>query len=280
MTAPVTKRNPFKCAVIQMNSGNDIRSNLEHSKTLIESAVEQGAQLAVLPETFSCIDAMHKKQVDIAEKMGSGHIQDFISHTARQLGVWIIAGTIPTVPPDHNDRAHATSILFDDHGEQRAVYHKIHLFDVEIPGNDDSYHESNVFVAGTEPVVVDTPFAKIGLAVCYDLRFPELFRLMSKQGAEIVSLPAAFTAVTGAAHWEVLLRARAIENQVWLLGAGQNGVHANGKKTYGHSMIVDSWGTVTQRLENQDEAVAVSTVDLKEQARLRRSFPCLEHRTI
>lgn len=282
MATQKAERIPFKCAVIQMNSVAEVQSNLDRSRTLITSATEQGAQLIVLPETFACIGASDAKQLDVAEKIGHGRIQDFISELAQQFGVWIIAGSIPTVPADaHSDnKVLATSILFDNNGKQQAVYHKIHLFDVELPNGADSYHESRMFTAGNKPVVVETPFAKIGMAICYDLRFPELFRLMSERGAEIVSLPSAFTAVTGAAHWEVLMRARAIENQTWLLGAGQNGTHANSKKTYGHSMIVDPWGTITQRLESQNEAVAVATIDLGEQTYLRNSFPCLNHRVV
>ncbi len=282
MTTSTTKRTPFKCAVIQMNSGEDVQSNLNRGKTLITSAAEQGAQLVVLPETFACMGSSDDKQLGIAEQAGGGRIQDFIAQVAQQLGVWIVAGTIPTTPSDmrSDNKVSAASILFDDNGAQRAAYHKIHLFDVELPNGAASYHESKIFAAGHRPVVAETPFAKLGMAVCYDLRFPELFRLMSEQGAEVVSLPSAFTALTGAAHWRVLLRARAIENQTWLLGAGQNGTHANGKKTYGHSMAVDPWGTVIQQLEDQNEAVAVVTIDLTEQARLRNSFPCLSHRVI
>lgn len=267
----------FKCAAIQMNSSADVGENLERCQTLVATASQRKAQLVVLPETFAMIGSRDETQQQIAEELDSGPIQEALSQMARDFKVWIVAGTIPIKEPDH--KVFATSILLNPQGERCAVYQKIHLFDVDLP-DGTSYRESATFSAGKQPIIADTPFAKIGMAVCYDLRFPELFRLLGEGGADIMVLPSAFTAFTGEAHWETLLRARAIENQVWMVGAGQYGMHANHKKTYGHSMIVDPWGTVIERAGGSQDAVSIATIDLDQTQQVRARFPCLKHQVL
>lgn len=272
------KTRPFKCAVVQMNTGDDLDANLARSEALVTAAAEEQARLVVLPETFAFIGASSEEYLQVAEQPGGGRTQDFVAQLARRLGVWIVAGTIP-LATQRADRVAAACILFDDNGEQRAVYHKIHLFDVDLPDDSGHYCESEIFAAGDKTVVVETPFARLGLAVCYDLRFPELFQRLISAGAEVITLPSAFTVPTGKAHWEILLRARAVENQAWFLGAGQSGTHANGNRTYGHSMIVDPWGGVERQTGGGNEAVLSATIDLAKQAQIRSSFR-LRHRLL
>lgn len=266
----------FKAAVVQMNSSDQVADNIARCCELIAQAAEQGADLIVLPESVGGMGDPATILDKVAEDAGSGPIQDALAQAADLTNTWIVGGTIPLRDPK-TAKAKAACILFDDTGQQQAIYHKVHLFDVTIPERDDMYKESDTYVAGTEPVIAPTPFGILGLAVCYDLRFPELFRTMN---AHLVVLPSAFTIPTGEAHWEVLLRARAIENQVWILGAGQWGTHANGKQTYGHSMIVDPWGRVAGCLEEPQDSVLVVEIDLEEQAQMRQSFPCLSHRVL
>ena len=258
-----------------MNSNASITDNLKICEQLVEEAHNKDAQLIVLPETFAAIGTDDRKQTEIAENKGSGPIQDFIAAMCQRLNVWIVAGTIPIVSKT-NDRPTASCIVFDSDGNQYASYDKIHLFDASV--KNTTYSESETFTAGKTPVVVDTPFIKLGLAVCYDLRFPELFRLLIDQGAEMVALPSAFTANTGKAHWETLLRARAIENQIWVIGSAQYGMHANNKETYGHSMIVNPWGSIVSCAEKPQDSVCIAKINKKEQSYLRNTLPCLNHR--
>jgi nitrilase len=212
------------------------------------------------------------------EREGEGPIQAFLAQQAARHGIWLVGGTVPLQAQDDN-RIRSACLLFDDQGKQVARYDKIHLFDVSVVDSEERYNESATIEAGNQTVVVDTPFGKLGLAVCYDLRFPELFRTMLDQGMEILALPSAFTAVTGKAHWETLVRARAIENLCYVLAAGQGGYHVNGRETYGHSMIVDPWGQVMNELAN-GAGLVCAAVDRERLANIRRIFPCLEHRNI
>lgn len=269
----------FKCAALQMNSSADLSDNLRRCADLIEQAVNQGARLLVLPETFAFMGKSIKAQSDIAEQPGKGKIQDFLAEQAALHQVYLVGGTVPILI-EEEARVYATCSLYNDQGECIADYRKIHLFDVDLPEKNESYRESSVFKSGGEAVVAHTPLGCIGLAVCYDLRFPELFRLLVTEGAEIIAFPSAFTKHTGEAHWQLLLRARAVENQVWVIGANQVGIHANGRSTYGHSAIVEPWGRVVAAAVSDSEQAIIAEIDRAQQVQLRQSFPCLAHRNI
>jgi deaminated glutathione amidase len=267
----------MKVAAIQMTSGPDVTANLHQARDLLTQAREKGAALAALPENFAFMGLKDADKRAVGEADGSGPIQDFMAATARDLGVWIVAGTMPIKAPD--GRVSAASLVFDASGNRIARYDKIHLFDVDIPGKAETYRESAHVAPGNEPVVVDTPVGRLGLSVCYDMRFPELFRRLSAAGAQIITVPSAFTAPTGRAHWETLLRARAIENLCYVVAPAQSGFHPNGRETYGDSLIVDHWGQVLQRLPRGTGCV-VADIDLNRQANARTSFPALAHRML
>lgn len=267
-----------KVAAIQMASGTNVTANLQETARLLGAAVEGGAKLVVLPENFALMGMREQDKVAMREAPGRGVVQDFLADQARRHGIWLVGGTVPLECPDPN-RIMASCLVFDDQGTQVGRYDKIHLFDVRLPDSDEHYEESQTILAGDEVVVVDTPFGRLGLAVCYDLRFPELFRGLTDRGADIVALPAAFTAVTGRAHWEPLIRARAIENQVYMIAAAQGGYHVNGRETHGDSMIVDPWGQVLDRLP-RGSGVVIAPLEPERQRTIRRSFPSLEHRRL
>jgi nitrilase len=212
-----------------------------------------------------------------AEVDGDGPIQDFLADLAVTKGVWLVGGTIPI--QSSPGKVRASCLVYDDSGARVGRYDKIHLFDVDVPGSKEQYRESATIDAGEKPLLIDTPFGKLGVTICYDLRFPELYRQLADTGAEIIAVPAAFTAKTGAAHWEVLLRARAVENLVYIVAAGQGGIHENGRETYGNSMIVDPWGTVMARL-GVEPGVALAEIDLDSQRHYRKVFPVLTHRRL
>lgn len=230
-------------AVIQMVSQAEVRANLAQARRLLERAAQGGARLAVLPENFAAMGRRDLAAIGRAEAMGEGPILPWLKQTARDLSLWIVAGTLPLPPDDDRDgKPRACSLLVDEQGERAARYDKLHLFDVDVADNRGRYRESDDFAHGEQVVVVDTPVGRLGLTVCYDLRFPELYSALREAGAELISVPAAFTAVTGAAHWQVLTRARAIETQCYLLAAGQGGEHPGPRWTFGHSAIIDPWG--------------------------------------
>jgi nitrilase len=265
-------------AAIQMTSGPDVTANLEQAKPLLEDAAARGAQLAVLPENFSFMGLRAADKRAIGEADDSGPIQDFLAETASRLRMWIIGGTIPLRAGD-DGRVAAASVVYDASGKRAARYDKIHLFDVDIPGRAERYRESAHVAPGRDAVVVETPVGRVGLSVCYDVRFPELFRRLSAAGAEILTVPSAFTGPTGRAHWETLMCARAIENLCYVIAPAQSGFHANGRETYGDSLIVDYWGRVLQRLP-RGRGCIVAQIDSERQAESRRSFPALEHRVL
>jgi len=267
----------MKVAAIQMTSSADVAANLQQARELLRQARDKGATLAALPENFPFMGLKDADKRAVGEDDGSGPIQDFIAATASSLGLWIVAGTMPIKASD--GRVSAASLVFDAKGKRVARYDKIHLFDVDIPGKKEAYRESAHVAPGREPVVLETPVGRIGLTVCYDMRFPELFRRLSAAGAQIITVPSAFTAPTGRAHWETLLRARAIENLCYVIAPAQSGFHANGRETYGDSLIVDYWGAVLQRLPRGTGCV-VADVDLNRQAEARTSFPALTHRML
>ncbi|HEV8331535.1 MAG TPA: carbon-nitrogen hydrolase family protein [Steroidobacteraceae bacterium] len=265
-------------AVIQMTSSPDVEANLATARELLERAHAQGAALAVLPENFAIMGRREADKVAVAESGGEGPIQAFLGHCARELGMWIVGGTIPIRDEEEPERVAAASLVFDERGRCVARYDKIHLFDVDIPGREERYRESATVVPGAQPVVTTTPLGRLGMAVCYDVRFPELFRMLQAQGAEVFSLPSAFTAPTGRAHWELLVRARAVENLCYALAPAQSGTHDNGRETYGDSMIVDPWGQVLARVAETGPGLAVAEIDRTLQHELRGRFPALAHR--
>jgi len=265
-----------RVAAIQMASGPNIGANLIEVKRLIAIAVEQRAELIVLPENFAIMGLTEEDKVGLREQEGEGPVQTFLSQQAKDNGVWIVGGTIPLVSSD-DSKVCAACLLYDAEGNQVARYDKIHLFDVLLEENRESYTESQTIEAGDHCVVVDTPFGRLGLAVCYDLRFPELFRLLLDRGVEIIAVPSAFTAITGRAHWETLVRARAIENLSYVIAAAQGGYHVNGRETYGDSMIVDPWGVVLDRLAN-GSGVVCAEIDPTRLAQTRQNFPSIAHR--
>lgn len=267
-----------KIAAIQMASGPNIEANLLEAGRLINKAVDSGAQLLVLPENFAHMAMSETDKVAIREREGDGRIQNWLAEQANCHGVWIVGGTLPLESPEP-DKVYASCLVFNPHGEQVARYDKIHLFDVVLDETTEQYHESATVINGKDIVVIDTPFGKLGLAVCYDLRFPELFRAMLERGVEIVALPSAFTFYTGKAHWEILIRARAIENLIYMIAAAQGGYHINGRETYGNSMIVDPWGNVLDRLQ-QGSGVAMALVDLYFLQKTRHNFPTVKHRRL
>jgi predicted amidohydrolase len=265
-------------AVIQMTSSPDVEANLASARSLLERAREQGAVLAALPENFPIMGRKETDKLAVAEIPGEGPIQAFLGHCARELGLWIVGGTLPIKSEQESGRVAAASLVFDERGRCLGRYDKIHLFDVDIPGREERYRESATVAPGMQAVVVPTPIGRLGLAVCYDVRFPELFRLLQVQGAEIFSLPSAFTAPTGRAHWELLVRARAVENLCYVLAPAQSGMHPNGRETYGDSMIVDPWGHVLARVAEPGPGLAIADVDRTLQQELRGRFPALSHR--
>jgi nitrilase len=268
----------MKAAALQMTSGPDVQANLAEARLLLEEAHAADASLAVLPENFAFMGMHDADKRAVGEAYGSGPIQDFLAETAQQLKLWVIAGTVP-IRVAGDARVAAASLVYDAAGERVARYDKIHLFDVEIPERAESYRESANMAPGETPMVVDTPIGRVGLAVCYDVRFPELFRNLSAAGAQVFALPSAFTAPTGRAHWETLLRARAIENLAHMIAPAQSGFHPNGRETYGDSMIVDHWGRILARLP-RGRGCVTAEIDLVRQAEVRKSFPALLHRVL
>ena len=264
----------FKVAAVQMASGPNVAGNLSEARRLIEKAADQGARLVVLPEYFPIMGLSETDKVAVREQPGSGVIQSFLSETARKNKIWLVGGSIPLVASTP-DKVLNTCLVFDEYGEQVARYDKIHLFNLVL-GNEQ-YHEARTIESGNQVVVVDSPFGRIGLAICYDLRFPELFRAM--KDVDIIVLPAAFTETTGKMHWEVLVRARAIENLAYVVAAAQGGYHVSGRETHGHSMIVDPWGRVLDQLA-RGSGVVVAEVNPSYQASLRASLPALSHRIL
>ena len=271
-------KEKYKIGAVQMATGPNVSANLFEVERLAKEAVEEGARLLVLPENFAFMGKDDREQVALREADGEGPLQAFLARLAKQLGVWLVGGTIPMVARDAN-KVRAASLVFDARGERVARYDKIHLFDVNLPGLDERYHESAVIEAGQDPVVIETPFGRLGVAVCYDLRFPELFRRMLDSGVEILAIPSAFTAITGKAHWESLVRARAIENLAYVVAAAQGGFHINGRETHGHSMIVDPWGTILAQVPRGTGFVC-SAIDREFLDSVRRSFPTIDHRRL
>ena len=267
-----------RVAAVQMTSGASVDANVRAAREALAEAAAAGAKLAVLPENFAFLGLRDADKLQVAEQPGEGPIQSAVAQAARESGIWVVAGTVPLRVPGEA-RVAAASLVFDAEGRVVARYDKIHLFDVDIPGKAEAYRESTHIRPGRDIVVVDTPCGRLGLSVCYDIRFAELYRAMSAQGAEWFVVPAAFTVPTGEAHWEVLLRARAIENLAAVVAAGQVGRHENGRATYGDSMIINHWGVVQSR-RREGPGVVIADLDLAAQRQARLAFPALQHRKL
>ena len=264
----------LRIAGIQMASGPHVSANLSEAERLIEIAVSQGAKLIALPEYFAILGLKDTDKIAVREKEGSGPIQRFLAKTAKKHQVWIIGGSVPLecgVP----NKVRNACLVYDDKGKQVARYDKIHLFGFEMGA--ESYREERTIEPGRDVVTVDSPAGRLGLSICYDLRFPELYRAMKE--VDVILVPSAFTETTGKAHWETLVRARAIENLAYVLAPAQGGYHVNGRETHGDSMIVDPWGGVLDRLP-RGSGVVTAGVSLAHLRRLRQSLPSLAHRTL
>ena len=266
-------------AAIQMVSTDAISKNLELAERLIEEAVSKKAKLITLPENFPLIGKRDEDRLAITESHNDGPLQLFLSEQSKRYKVWLLGGTIP-LKSNNPEKVFATSLLFNPSGDCIARYDKIHLFDVMLDGRDEeSYRESKTFESGNDVVVVKTEIGNIGLSVCYDLRFPEMYRKMHQKNVQIITAPSAFTATTGKAHWETLLRTRAIENLCYLIASNQGGIHVNGRETWGHSMIVDPWGEILAEVK-EETGVAIAKIEINKQTNLRKRFPTLTHRKL
>jgi len=261
-----------------MNSGADVAENLATADGLVREAATDGCGLVVLPENFALMPVKGRDKAAHAETPGEGPIQSFLADAAKANGVWIVAGSMPMQSPDP-ERVYGACPVYDAEGTQRGCYRKIHLFDVKVPGSGESYQESWSMYPGEEIVTVDSPVGTIGLTICYDVRFPELFRRLLDKGATVFTVPSAFTRPTGNAHWHTLLRARAIENLAYVIAPGQSGEHPHSRTTFGHSVIVDPWGSIIA--EAPDEVCFVAAdIDPAKPARLRKEFPALLNRSL
>lgn len=261
-------------AAIQMVSTPTVADNLATAQRLVAQAVAGGAELVVLPEYWAIMGKLETDKLAHAEQPGSGPIQDGMAQMARQHGIWLIGGTLPLISGQEG-KVLNTTLVYDPQGEPAGRYDKIHLFG--FTRGTESYNESRTIVPGAQVRTIDTPFGTVGLSVCYDLRFPELYRAMGD--CALIVVPAAFTHTTGRAHWEVLLRARAIENQCYVLASAQGGLHPNGRRTWGHSMLIDPWGEVKAVLP-EGEGVVSGQIDALFLAGVRESLPALAHRTM
>jgi nitrilase len=267
---------PVTVAAVQMCSGDDPVANLATALARLREAAAAGARVALLPENFSLMARRDADRRALAEDDGDGPVQAGLSAAARELGLWVVAGSLQ-LRGAPGERVAQACLVYDDRGQRVARYDKIHLFDVDLPDKGESYRESKHMAPGTQLVTVATPAGRLGLSICYDLRFPEQYRALVAAGAEWLVVPAAFTVPTGEAHWQVLLRARAIENLSHVVAAAQWGAHPNGRSTYGHSLVVDHWGRVLAERPS-GEGLVLANIDLAAQAEARRTFPALAHR--
>lgn len=269
------RNNAVKVAALQMVSSTDLTENLKQAESLIESAVQSGAKLLALPEYFCFMGARDRDKLAYLESDGEGPVQAFLSAQAKKYQIWLVGGTMPFESPDLT-RVYNSALVYGPNGERVARYDKIHLFAYK--KGDEAYDESVTICPGElTPQVFETPYGTVGLAVCYDLRFPELFRAMGH--VNLIIIPSAFTYTTGQAHWEVLLRARAIENQCYVLAPAQGGKHDSGRRTWGHSMLIDPWGNIIDSVI-EGSGYAAGDLDLNYLRSVRQSLPALQHRTM
>ena len=273
-TKHTTQKRKIQVAAAQMVSTPNPADNCETAARLVREAATAGAQLVLLPEYWAVLGGSEQDKVEIAESAGDGPLQNFLANLARECGIWLLGGTLP-LKSHQSDKVLNSLMAYAPDGTLASRYDKIHLFG--FTRGEESYDESRTIVPGTKVAVLETPFARVGLSICYDLRFPELYRAMGQ--CDLIVMPAAFTHTTGRAHWEVLLRARAIENQSYVLASAQGGLHPNGRRTWGHSMLVDPWGAVCAQLA-EGEGLAAGEIDLDSMMGIRTSLPALQHRTL
>lgn len=274
MTDHTRSATSFRVAALQMVSTPDVTRNLAEARRLIAEAAGEGAQLVLLPEYFCFMGHRDTDKLALAEPYQDGPIQRFLADAARRHGIWVIGGTLPLKAPEP-DRVLNTTLVFDPSGNEAARYDKIHLFNFE--KGDESFDEARTIRAGDTVVAFDAPFGRVGLSVCYDLRFPELYRRMGD--CALIVVPSAFTYTTGRAHWETLLRARAVENQCYVLAAAQGGKHENGRRTWGHSMLIDPWGEIVA-VRDVGASVVLGAIDPQRIADVRQSLPAWRHRVL
>jgi len=274
MTDHTRSATPFRVAALQMVSTPDVARNLAEAGRLIAEAAGDGAQLVLLPEYFCFMGHRDTDKLALAEPYRDGPIQQFLAQAAQRYGIWVIGGTLPLKAPEP-DRVLNTTLVFDPSGREAARYDKIHLFNFE--KGDESFDEARTIRAGETVVTFDAPFGRVGLSVCYDLRFPELYRRMGD--CALIVVPSAFTYTTGRAHWEMLLRARAVENQCYVLAAAQGGKHENGRRTWGHSMLIDPWGEIVA-VRDEGASVVTGALDPQRIADVRQSLPAWRHRVL
>lgn len=274
MTDHTRSATPFQVAALQMVSTPDVARNLADARRLIAEAAGEGAQLVLLPEYFCFMGHRDTDKLALAEPYQDGPIQHFLAEAARRHGIWVIGGTLPLKAPEP-DRVLNTTLVFDPSGNEAARYDKIHLFNFE--KGDESFDEARTIRAGDTVVAFDAPFGRVGLSVCYDLRFPELYRRMGD--CALIVVPSAFTYTTGRAHWETPLRARAVENQCYVLAAAQGGKHENGRRTWGHSMLIDPWGEIVA-VRDVGASVVLGAIDPQRIADVRQSLPAWRHRVL
>ncbi len=266
--------DPFRAAAIQMVSAPALEPNLAAAGALVAAAAGQGARLVVLPEWFCLMGHSERDKLALREADGEGPIQSFLARTAAEHGIWLIAGTVP-LPARDAGKVRNSCLVYDADGKRVARYDKIHLFGFS--DADREYREAATIEPGEHPVAIDTPFGRIGLSICYDVRFPELYRRLAPM--DLIVIPSAFTATTGAAHWDLLVRARAVENLAWVIAPAQGGLHPNGRSTHGHTMIVSPWGeTVASRAHGA--GVVVADIDPSYQREVRSRLPALAHRVL
>lgn len=264
----------MELVAIQLNAGADWPENQARLERLLHQLPPGRPLLVQLPEN-AVVFGNREAARRWAEPLGQGPVQETFARWARELGVWLVVGAMPT-RIEGSDKLHSTCLVYDDQGRRQAHYHKVHLFDVQVADGHGRYQESATYQAGSELCVIDSPFGRLGLSICYDLRFPELYRALRERGAEILMVPAAFTRVTGQAHWLPLLQARAIENQCYVLAAAQAGDHGAGRQTWGHSVILDPWGEVKACLPTGEGLVA-APLEPERLAGIRRRMPVAQH---
>lgn len=265
-----------KVAAVQMVSGADLEENLNRAEALIRQCHQQGARLVVLPEVFALFNLSKQAELGQKERDGAGPVQQFLARCAKQYQCYLLGGSIPIADAPGDARPFAASLLYNRDGQLIGRYNKIHLFDVDVKDRQGSYRESDSFRAGDTPVCLPTSFASIGMSVCYDLRFPELYRIYFQAGADILVVPSAFTQLTGQAHWMALLRARAIENACYVIAANQGGAHGPKRETYGHSCVISPWGEILSCVE-KGEGIALAEFDADYLADVRRQIPVRQH---
>ncbi len=268
----------MKIAAVQMVSVPEVGRNLEAARALVARAAGQGAELVVLPEYFCLMGRSDRDKLGVAERVGEGPIQRMLAEAARSHRIWLVGGTLPLAIEGRTDRVANTSLVFSPEGERVARYDKMHLFRYD--NGREQYDEGRTLQAGDAPVAFDAGGVRVGLSICYDVRFPELYRALSRPPCDLITVPSAFTVPTGAAHWELLLRARAVENQCYVIAAAQGGTHENGRRTFGHSLIADPWGEIVALREDDGEGVVVGELDPARIASVRLQLPALTHRRV